>query len=89
MARSVFTPLSLTTCTVFIWLQDGGSPSKLPPNMQIKPQVIKCFSCSTQLSMKFFLLININMPTTFGILTLMSGKNSILGLSEPEKKPNF
>ena len=37
------------------------------------------FSCSTQLSMKFFLLINVKM------LTFMSGKNSILGLSEPEK----
>ena len=35
--------------------------------------------------MKFFLLINVKMPTTVGILTFMSGKNSILGLSEPEK----
>ena len=30
--------------------------------------------CSTQLSMKFFLLINIKMPTIVGILTFMSGK---------------
>ena len=29
------------------------------------------------------------MPTIVGILTLMSRKNSILGLSEPEKKLNF
>ena len=36
--------------------------------------------------MKFFLLINVKMPTIVGILTFMSGKNSILGLSEPEKK---
>ena len=35
--------------------------------------------------MKFFLLINVKMPTTVGILTFMSGKNSILGLSEPKK----
>ena len=35
--------------------------------------------------MKFFLLINVKMPTTVGILTILSGKNSILGLSEPEK----
>ena len=48
-------------------------------------EVIKCFSCSTQLSMKFFLLINVKMPTFVGILTFMSGKNSILGLSEPKK----
>ena len=47
------------------------------------PEVIKLFSCSTQLSMKFFLLINVKMPTIVGILTFMSGKNSILGSSEP------
>ena len=38
------------------------------------PEVIKLFSCSTQLSMKFFLLINVKMPTIVGILTFMSGK---------------
>ena len=27
------------------------------------PEVIKLLSCSTQLSMKFFLLINVKMPT--------------------------
>ena len=52
---------------------------------QSGPQVIKLFTCSTQLSMKFFLLINIKMPTIVGILTFLSGKNSILGLSEPKK----
>ena len=49
------------------------------------PKIIKLFSCSAQLSMKFFLLINVKMPTTVGILTFMSGKNSIIGLSEPRK----
>ena len=48
-------------------------------------EVIKPISCSTQLSMKFFLLINIKMPTVVGILTFMNGKNSILALSEPKK----
>ena len=48
-------------------------------------KVIKLFSCSPQLSMKFFLLINVKMPTIVGILTFMSGKNSSLGLSEPER----
>ena len=38
------------------------------------PEVIKLFSCSTQLSMKFFLLINVKMPTIVGILTFMSRK---------------
>ena len=45
----------------------------------------KTFSCSTQLSMKFFPLINVKMPTIVGILTFMSRKNGILSLSEPEK----
>ena len=49
------------------------------------PEFIKCFSCSTQLSMKFFLLINVKMPIVVGILTFMSKKNNIIGLSEPEK----
>ena len=49
------------------------------------PEVIKLFSCSTQLSRKFFLLINVKMPTIVGILTFISRKNGILGLSESEK----
>ena len=48
------------------------------------PKVIKLFSCSTQLSMKIFLLINVKMPTIVVILTFKGGKNSILGLSEPK-----
>ena len=35
--------------------------------------------------MKFFLLINAEMRTVVGISTLMSRKNGILGLFEPEK----
>ena len=49
------------------------------------PDVKKLFSCSTQMSMKFVLFINLKMPTIVGILTFMSGKNSILGLSELSK----
>ena len=55
-------------------------------NIEPGPEVIKLFSCSTQLSMKIFLLINVKMPTIVGILTFMSRKNSILGLSESLKK---
>ena len=36
------------------------------------PEVIKKILCSTQLNMKFFLLINVKMPTVVGILTFMS-----------------
>ena len=58
-----------------------------PPEavIRIGPEVIKLFSGSTLLSMKFFLLINVKMPTIVGILTFMRRKNSILGLSEPKK----
>ena len=38
---------------------------------------------------EIFLLINVKMPTTVGILTFMSWKNINLGLSEPEKGPIF
>ena len=41
-------------------------------------------SCSTLLRMNVFLLVNVKMPTIVGILTFVSRKNSILGLSEPE-----
>ena len=48
------------------------------------PEIIKVFSRSPQLSMKFFLLINVKMPTIVGILTFRRGKNNILDLSEPK-----
>ena len=48
---------------------------------------MQLFSCSTQVNMKFFLLINIKMPTMVSILTLMSKKNSILCLYEPKNRP--
>ena len=56
-----------------------GSQSSLVPRLQ------NFFSCSTQVSMKFFLLTNVKMPTIVGILTFISRKNSILGLPEPKK----
>ena len=46
---------------------------------------MKIISCSSQLSMKFFLLGNVKMPTIVGILTFIGRKNSILGFSGPEK----
>ena len=44
----------------------------------IRPWGYKKNPCSTQPSMKCFLLINVKMPTFVGILTFMSWKNSIL-----------
>ena len=49
------------------------------------PEVIKLFSYSTQLSMKFFLLINIKMPTIVGILIFISRKNFMLSSALQEK----
>ena len=69
-------------CTVCVLLLKHDSSPYSPG-----PEVIKLFLCSTQLSMDFFLLINVKMPTIVGILTFISRKNSIIGLSEPEKKP--
>ena len=49
-------------------------------------EVIKHFSYSTQLSMKFFLLINIKMPTIVGILIFISRKKFMLSSALQEKK---
>ena len=40
------------------------------------PEVINFFHCSNQLSTKFILLINVKMPTIFGILTFISMINT-------------
>ena len=40
------------------------------------PEFIKNISCSTQLSTKFILLINVKMPTSVGILTIISMINT-------------
>ena len=58
---------------------------EVPGKGKYCPEIIKLFSCSTQLSMKFFLRINVKMPTIVGILIFMSRKNCILSLSESEK----
>ena len=50
------------------------------------PEVIKLFSCSTQQSTKFILLINVKMPTIVGILTFVSMTNTT---SERLKARNF
>ena len=36
---------------------------------------MKLFSCSTQVSMQFIMLINVKMPTIVGILTFISKIN--------------
>ena len=58
------------------------------PLMTPAPEVIKLFSYSTHLSMTFFLLINIKMPTIVGILIFISKKNVMLSSDLQEKSLN-
>ena len=51
----------------------------------IKYQEIKLLSGSDKLIMLFFLLINVKMPTTVGILTFMSRELFMLSCVEHEK----
>ena len=53
---------------------------------ETRPRGYKTFFMLNSAEHEIFLLINVKMPTTVGILTFMSKKNSILGLFEPEKK---
>ena len=43
-----------------------------PPSLGTCPDVIKLLPCSTQLSTKFIMLINVKMPTIVDILTFNS-----------------
>ena len=52
------------------------------------PEVIKLFSYSTQLSMNFFLLINIKMPSIVGILIFISRINFMLSSVVQEESFN-
>ena len=56
--------------------------------MRPDPEVTICFMFDSA-EHECFLFINVKMPTIVGILTFMSRKNSILGLSEPENKLMF
>ena len=49
------------------------------------PAVNKLFSCSTQLSTKFIVLINVEMPTMVGILTFISRINTTSNSLEARK----
>ena len=49
---------------------------RLPMDSKDWPRGYKTFSNSTQLSMKFIMLINVKMPTTVGILTFISMINT-------------
>ena len=50
---------------------------------EYRPEVIKEFSCSTQLRMKFFLLMNFKMPEFLAFYIYGQKKMNILGLCDP------
>ena len=52
----------------------------------IRPEVIQLYSCSSQLSMKFIMLIDIEMPTIVGILTYISMINTTYYVSLKPRK---
>ena len=59
--------------------------------LKIGREVIKLFFSymySSQLSMKFFLLINIKIPTIIGILIFISRKNFMLSSAVQEESLN-
>ena len=56
---------------------------------QARTRGFKPFSCSILLSMIFFLLINIKMPTIVGILIFISRKKFMLSSALQEKKFNL
>ena len=45
------------------YVANSEDPDQMLHSVMSGPEVIKLFSCSTQLSMKFSLLINMKMPT--------------------------
>ena len=53
------------------------------------PTVIKRISCSTQLSMKFIMLINVKISTIDGILTFISMVNTCTSESLKATKAHF
>ena len=53
--------------------------------MQDSIEAIILFSCSTQLSWKYIMLINVKMPTIVGILTFMSMINPTYESSKARK----
>ena len=81
--------LDLTLTNLDFWDYFMEKDSSLSRITHTRPRGYKKNSCSTQLRKKCFLLRNVKMSTMFGILTFISRKNSILGLSELEKNPDF
>ena len=65
----------------------NGSGNVTITDYRPSPEIL--FSCSTQLSMKFILLINVKMPTIVGILTIISRINTTSTCLKQKKSLSF
>ena len=65
-------PRSVFNTDLDLWDNLKAKPPLCSETNQDWPRGYNTFSCSTQLSMKYVLLINVKMPTIVGILTLIS-----------------
>ena len=63
---------------------DNKNSAIRPSSNEPGPEVLPLFMLNAA-EHEIFLLINVKMPTIVGILSFMSGKNSIIGLTEPKK----
>ena len=67
-----FKKLLGTIFVMYLEFHQNHLQTFLISNHNAGSEVIKCFSCSSQLSMKFSLLINMKMPTIVGIFIFIS-----------------
>ena len=71
---------------IFILVLNSYMISSAPEKGITRPRGYKTFSMLNSTEHEIFPAHKcVKIPTIVGILTFMSGKNSILGLSEPEK----
>ena len=75
------------SCESIGWIPLVTGPGDISPVNNSGPEVI-FFSRSTQLNMKFILLINVKMPTSVGILIFISKINFILSSIQQKKNQN-
>ena len=77
-ADPVYAGVSNKSCLPLMVRTIEGKQRRLPAAYHLGSEVIELFTCSTPLSVKLILLINVKMPTNSkcGILTLISRINA-------------
>ena len=85
MLRHVHIKVILWKMSIIINILDIGTGRSATSTKHGQARAYKTFFMLNSIEHEIFLLLNVKMPTVVGILTFMSGKNSILCLSEPKK----